>query len=156
MSFPQCGPFRERTYPPHAAICDSVYVKSAQAQGYQLNVTARLGVDKALASFAKTSPQSERFSRFTNFMFFATCTDCGLARNQIAFDLSVDMSTLKKWFTAHKDTDGVYVEALVRTASCPIPDVCFDERRLPPFIARATLRDLIAGLKARATGGAAR
>ena len=30
--------------------------------------------------------------------------------------------------------------------SCPIPDVCIDERRLPLFIARATLRDLIAGL----------
>ena len=40
--------------------------------------------------------------------------------------------------------------------SCPIPDVCIDERRLPLFIARATLRDLIVGLKARATGGAAR
>ena len=40
--------------------------------------------------------------------------------------------------------------------TCPIPDVCIDERRLPLFIARATLRDLIAGLEARATGGAAR
>jgi hypothetical protein len=39
---------------------------------------------------------------------------------------------------------------------CPIPDVCIDERRLPLFIARATLRDLIAGLEVRATGGAAR
>ena len=38
---------------------------------------------------------------------------------------------------------------------CPIPDVCIDERRLPLFIARATLRELIAGLEARATGGAA-
>lgn len=38
---------------------------------------------------------------------------------------------------------------------CPIPDVCIDERRLPLFIARATLRDLIAGLEARATCGAA-
>lgn len=37
-----------------------------------------------------------------------------------------------------------------------IPDVCIDERRLPLFIARATLRELIAGLKARATGDAAR
>jgi IS5 family transposase len=41
-------------------------------------------------------------------------------------------------------------------SSCPIPDVCIDERHLPLFIARATLRDLIAGLEARATGGAAR
>ncbi len=40
--------------------------------------------------------------------------------------------------------------------SCSIPDVCIDERRLPLFIARATLRDLIAGLEARATGDAAR
>jgi len=40
--------------------------------------------------------------------------------------------------------------------SCPIPDVCFDERRLPLFIARATLRELIAGLEVRATGEAAR
>ena len=35
---------------------------------------------------------------------------------------------------------------------CPISDVCIDERRLPLFIARATLRELIAGLQARATG----
>ncbi len=35
---------------------------------------------------------------------------------------------------------------------CPIPDVCIDERRLPLFIARATLRDLIAELEARTTG----
>ena len=40
--------------------------------------------------------------------------------------------------------------------SCPIPDVCIDERRLPLFIARATLRDLVVGLKARATGGVSR
>jgi hypothetical protein len=40
--------------------------------------------------------------------------------------------------------------------TCPIPDVCIDERRLPLFIARATLRELIAGLKARATGGVTR
>jgi|GEM_PF-1264837 len=41
-------------------------------------------------------------------------------------------------------------------AKCPIPDVCIDERRLPLFIARATLRELIAGLEARAFGGATR
>ena len=41
-------------------------------------------------------------------------------------------------------------------ASCSIPDVCIDERRLPLFIARATLRGLIAVLEARATGDAAR
>jgi len=40
--------------------------------------------------------------------------------------------------------------------TCSIPDVCIDERRLPLFIARATLRDLIAGLEARATDGVAR
>jgi hypothetical protein len=40
--------------------------------------------------------------------------------------------------------------------SCPIPDVCIDERRLPLFVARATLRELIAGLEARATWGPAR
>ena len=40
--------------------------------------------------------------------------------------------------------------------SCSIPDVCIDERRLPLFIARATLRGLIAVLEARATGDAAR
>ena len=39
---------------------------------------------------------------------------------------------------------------------CSVPDVCIDERRVPLFIARATLRDLIAGLEARAVGGAAR
>ena len=39
---------------------------------------------------------------------------------------------------------------------CSIPDVCIDERRLPLFIARATLRGLIAVLEARATGDAAR
>ena len=40
--------------------------------------------------------------------------------------------------------------------SCSVPDVCIDERRLPLFIARATLRGLIAVLEARATGDAAR
>ena len=40
--------------------------------------------------------------------------------------------------------------------NCSIPDVCIDERRLPLFIARATLRGLIAVLEARATGDAAR
>jgi len=40
-------------------------------------------------------------------------------------------------------------------ARCSVPDVCIDERRLPLLIARATLRDLIAGLEARATVGAA-
>jgi hypothetical protein len=39
--------------------------------------------------------------------------------------------------------------------SCSIPDVCIDERRLPLFIARATLRGLIAVLEARTTGDAA-
>jgi hypothetical protein len=39
--------------------------------------------------------------------------------------------------------------------NCSIPDVCIDERRLPLFIARATLRGLIAVLEARATGDAA-
>jgi hypothetical protein len=41
-------------------------------------------------------------------------------------------------------------------STCSIPDVCIDERRLPLFIARATLFELIGGLEARATGGAAR
>jgi len=40
--------------------------------------------------------------------------------------------------------------------SCSIPDVYIDERRLPLFIARATLRELITGLKSRATGDAGR
>lgn len=40
--------------------------------------------------------------------------------------------------------------------NCSIPDVCIDERRLPLFIARATLRGLIAVLEARTTGDAAR
>jgi hypothetical protein len=40
-------------------------------------------------------------------------------------------------------------------ANCSIPDVCIDERRLPLFIARATLRGLIAVLEARTTGDAA-
>ena len=40
--------------------------------------------------------------------------------------------------------------------TCPIPGVCIDGRRLPLFIARATLRELIAGLEARATVGAAK
>jgi hypothetical protein len=47
-------------------------------------------------------------------------------------------------------------EGLPKLVTCSIPDVCIDERRLPLFIARATLRDLIAGLEARATGDAAR
>jgi len=40
--------------------------------------------------------------------------------------------------------------------TCPIPDVCIDERRLHLLIAPATLRVLIAGLEVRATSGAAR
>jgi len=47
-------------------------------------------------------------------------------------------------------------ERLPDVVRCPIPDVCIDERRLPLFIARATLRELIAGLEVRATGEAAR
>ena len=46
----------------------------------------------------------------------------------------------------------IYIE---RSTNCSIPDVCIDERRLPLFIARATLRGLIAVLEARATGDAA-
>jgi hypothetical protein len=45
---------------------------------------------------------------------------------------------------------------LNRKARCSIPDVCIDERRLPLLIARATLREMIAELEARATSGAAR
>ena len=48
------------------------------------------------------------------------------------------------------------VEKNLLADSCPIPDVCIDERRLPLFIARATLRELIAGLQARATEETAR
>ena len=40
--------------------------------------------------------------------------------------------------------------------SCPMPGICIDERRLPLFIARVTLRDLIAELEARGTDGVAR
>jgi hypothetical protein len=54
-------------------------------------------------------------------------------------------TSVASWFSAR-----VYL-----FLNCPIPDVCIDERRLPLFIARATLRDLIAGLEARATCGAA-
>jgi hypothetical protein len=46
-------------------------------------------------------------------------------------------------------------QGLIVVTRCSIPDVCIDERRLPLFIARATLGELIAGLEARATGGAA-
>jgi len=45
---------------------------------------------------------------------------------------------------------------LSHVIKCSISDVCIDERRLPLFIARATLRGLIAVLEARATGDAAR
>ena len=38
----------------------------------------------------------------------------------------------------------------VAILDCPIPDVCIDERRLSLFIARATLRELIAGTGCRA------
>jgi hypothetical protein len=50
----------------------------------------------------------------------------------------------------------LYQRVICSTTRCPIPDVCIDERRLPLFIARATLRELIAGLQARATGETAR
>ena len=36
--------------------------------------------------------------------------------------------------------------------SCPVPAHCMDRRRLPRFIARSALRDLIAGLQADAKG----
>jgi hypothetical protein len=35
---------------------------------------------------------------------------------------------------------------------CSIPEHCIDARRLPLFIARSVLRDLIAGLRADAKG----
>jgi hypothetical protein len=44
---------------------------------------------------------------------------------------------------------------VVSVSNCSIPDVFIDERSLPLFISRATLWDLIAGLEARATSGAA-
>jgi hypothetical protein len=47
------------------------------------------------------------------------------------------------------------VSELSRSKRCSIPDVCIDERRLPFFTVRATLRELIAGLEARAIGGRA-
>jgi len=47
----------------------------------------------------------------------------------------------------------VFIKISRSFTSCPIPDVCIDERRLPLFIARATLRELIVGLKARVMGG---
>jgi len=55
---------------------------------------------------------------------------------------------MKDW---HKFHPHLFVKS-----PCPIPDVCIDERRLPLFIARATLRELIAGLQARETGETAR
>ena len=36
----------------------------------------------------------------------------GLTRKQVADDLGVGMSTLNKWITAHRDTDGVSKEDL--------------------------------------------
>ena len=69
----------------------------------------------------------------------------------------------KLWKLDHEDQlcdDRCYsrwrVHRKAANPRCSIPDVCIDERRLPLFIARATLRDLIAGLEARATGDAAR
>ena len=37
----------------------------------------------------------------------------GLTRKQVADDLGVEMSTLNKWITAHRDTDVVSKEDLV-------------------------------------------
>ena len=54
---------------------------------------------------------------------------------------------------AADEAEAAWVAEMFRT--CSIPDVCIDERRLPLFIARATLRGLIAVLEARATGDAA-
>lgn len=41
----------------------------------------------------------------------------GLTRKQVADDLGVDMSTLNKWVTAHRDTDVVLRKATVFFAS---------------------------------------
>ena len=56
----------------------------------------------------------------------------------------------------HRAKQAYPAKLSARVSRCSIPDVCIDERRLPLFIARATLRGLIAVLEARATGDAAR
>ena len=74
---------------------------------------------------------------------------------QSALGSKTPLQAMKDW---HKLKPGLFKKQpyhLPGCDNCPIPDVCIDERRLPLFIARATLRELIAGLKARATGGAA-
>ena len=56
----------------------------------------------------------------------------------------------------HRAKQAYPAKLSARVSRCSIPDVCIDERCLPLFIARATLRGLIAVLEARATGDAAR
>ena len=47
---------------------------------------------------------------------------------------------------------GVHRATPWRWAKCSIPEHCIDPRRLPLFIARSALGDLIAGLQAYAKG----
>ncbi|PYG27862.1 transposase [Pelagimonas varians] len=39
----------------------------------------------------------------------------GLTRREVAYDLGVGMSTLNKWITAHRDTDVVSKEDMLRS-----------------------------------------
>lgn len=71
----------------------------------------------------------------------------------IAFDISILLRLARLDML---DRDVAALGPFQKLVTCSIPDVCIDERRLPLFIARATLRGLIAVLEARATGDAAR
>ena len=75
---------------------------------------------------------------------------------QSALGSRTPMQAMKDWQKSHPHLFVKTPRNRPGRDTCHIPDVCIDERRLPLFIARATLRELIAGLEARATGGAAR
>jgi hypothetical protein len=64
------------------------------------------------------------------------------------------LSKFERYSLLRKDTGSATASCFA--ATCSIPDVYIDERRLPLLIARATLRYLIAGLEVRATGDPAR
>ena len=103
------------------------------------------------------------YSRFSDVNFFASLA---LALSVVNLDLCAAHSNMyEAQAVYHRYLKDIGASAKLASTSvtlkdvahrCPIPDVCIDERRLPLFIARATLRELIAGLEVRATGEAAR
>ena len=94
-----------------------------------------------LPTHTRRSEEMERFQQFSTPlpMGLAALAAAQITASDLVLDPSAEIGLLA-------------ILGEIAGGRCHIPDVCIDERRLPLFIARATLRDLIAGPKARATG----